>query len=446
MTDRYTTEQAPNYKVLGESVKLPFSGRIAPSRFMKGAMTERLSSWDQHEPLKRGIPSKELIKVYEEWGKGGFGIILSGNTIVDHVNLEAPGNPIMNAKSQEPERAAAFAEMAAKAKAHGSLFITQLSHGGRQTASVIQPDPVSASDVKLDDRMGFSFNKPTPLSKEGIKEVVENFAWAAEYAHKNGSDGVQLHGAHGYLLAQFLSSTTNKRTDEYGGSLENRARIVYEIIAEIRKRVPDPKFIIAIKINSKEYQDGGFQPEECRDMCYHLQELGVDVIELSGGTYESLAFSHKRDSTRAREAFFLEFSEVVRERVNKSTIWVTGGFRSSQAMIKAIEDKSTDGIGLARPVCQEFDLPKLLIEGKVFSAKKPALNEEDFVLTNVAAGTQIRQVGSGEQPFDSSDPKQVENFQQTIGTFMQKSQELGAKGIIPAGYPDLAPYQATISG
>ncbi|PWN91401.1 NADH oxidase [Acaromyces ingoldii] len=440
MTDRYTTEAAPNYQVLGDSITLPFSGRVAPSRFMKGAMTERLSSWDQHNPLKRGIPSQELINVYEEWGKGGFGIILSGNTIVDHENLEAPGNPVMNAKSQEPERAAAFAEMAAKAKAHGALYITQLSHGGRQVASAIQPNPVSASDVKLDDRMGFSFNKPTPLSKEGIKEVIDNFAWAAEYAYKNGSDGVQLHGAHGYLLAQFLSSSTNKRTDEYGGSLENRARIVYEIVAEIRRRVPDPKFILAIKINSKEYQDGGFQPEECREMCAHLETLGIDVIEISGGTYEVLAFEHKRDSSRAREAFFLEFSEVVREKVQKSTIWVTGGFRTAKAMVNAIEDKSTDGIGLARPVCQEFDLPKLLIEGKVSSAKKLLLNEQDFVITNVAAGTQIRQVGKGQKPFDAADAGQVENFQKTIAAFMVKGQELGAQGIIPAGYPDLAPY------
>ena len=98
-----------------------------------------------------------------------------------------------------------------------------------------------------------------------------------------------------------MSSTTNKRTDEYGGSLQNRARIVYEIIEAIRERVKDPKFSIGIKINSVEFQHGGFQPEECRDVCAHLEELGVDFVELSGGTYEAFGFQHKRESSKLRE-------------------------------------------------------------------------------------------------------------------------------------------------
>lgn len=131
--------------------------------------------------------------------------------------------------------------------------------------------------------------------------AAPKFAYAAEFCYRTGFNGVQLHGAHGYLLAQFLSSTTNRRTDEYGGSLQNRARIIYEIVEEIRRRVPDPKFSIGIKINSVEFQEGGFQPEECRDVCAHLEELSVDFVELSGGSYESLAFVHKRESSKKRE-------------------------------------------------------------------------------------------------------------------------------------------------
>lgn len=443
-----TTESKPetqkgDVSVLGQSVKLPSSGRIAPTRFMKAAMTEYQSSWDQSDVLKRGIPSEGLIKVYEEWGKGGFGIILSGNTIVDPINLEGPGNPIINSKMQEPERAAAFQAMAKGAKAHGSLFITQLSHGGRQVFSGLNPKPVSASDVQLADRMGRSFGKPTALDKAGIQEIIENFAFASEYAYKNGSDGVQLHAAHGYLLAQFLSTTTNQRTDEYGGPLENRARIIYEIFEEIKKRVQDPKFILAIKINSVEFQKGGFQPEECREVCKHLESLGVDVIELSGGTYEELAFSHKRESSKAREAFFLEFSDVIRAGVSKATIWTTGGFRTADAMVHAVKKGSTDGIGLGRPVTQDFALPRKLITGNAGASTPTLLDEQDFLITNVAAGTQMRQVAEGRKPFSQADQKDVQKFQQTVGAWMAEAAENGKKGIINAGFPQLdgPPYK-----
>lgn len=443
---RYDTQVPSKHALLGDKVHLPFSGRDAPSRFMKGAMTERLSSWDQHDVKKRGVPSKGLIKVYEEWGKGGYGIILSGNTIINPVDLEAPGNPIMHRDLDTPDRAAAFEEMAKGAKAHGSLFITQLSHGGRQVASFVTKNPVSASDVKLEDRMGMQFEKPTPLTKEGIKGVIDDFAYAAKYAYDHGSDGIQLHCAHGYLLAQFLSSTTNKRTDEYGGDLHNRARILYETFKAVRAAVPDPKFILAIKINSVEFQEGGFSSEDCRDVCHELEKLKVDVIELSGGTYEELAFSHKRESTKQREAFFLEFSDIIRKGLSEpgkgSTIWVTGGFRTAKAMIEAITNGSTQGIGLARPATDEFDLPNLLIQGKVPSSRKTLFDENDFGITNMAAGTQIRQVANGQKPFNVTDPKQVEEFKQVAGKAMQDMGAALQKGIVPAGYPDFIPASA----
>ncbi|UZJ52916.1 hypothetical protein CBS101457_002236 [Exobasidium rhododendri] len=437
---RYDTPIPKDFAILGEKVHLPFTGRDAPSRFMKGAMTERLSSWDQHEPSKRGVPSKELIKVYEEWGKGGFGIILSGNTMINPMDLEAPGNPIMSKSTDSPEHAAGFDAMAKAAKAHGSLFITQLSHAGRQVADFIQPHPVSASDIKLQDTMGMSFGKPTALTVEGIQGVINDFAYAAKYAYDHGSDGVQLHAAHGYLLSQFLAKTTNKRTDNYGGELKNRARIIYESFAAIRKAVPDPNFILAIKINSVEFQEGGFESTECREVCQELEKLKVDVIELSGGSYESLAFGHKRESTKKREAFFLEFSDLVRNGLNKegkgSTIWLTGGFRSAEAMVDAIKDGSTDGIGLARPATDEFDLPNKLIRGEVPSSRKTLLDENDFGITNVASGTQIRQVGYNKQPFNTTDPKQVDEFKAMVGKYMESMGASLSKGEVKAGYPD----------
>ncbi|CAO1620275.1 unnamed protein product [Sympodiomycopsis kandeliae] len=415
MADRLSNEKVDVSK-LAETVTFRHSGITAPNRFLKAAMTERLSSYDEKVLEKRGIPSDDLIRVYEEWGKGGYGVILSGNTFGDYINLEAKRNPIM--RGDEPERFEQFKKMADAAKAHGSVYITQISHGGRQVPSDINPYPVSASDVHLNKMSGNDvssrFGKPTQLTVDQIKEVVENFAKAAEYAYKTGSHGVQLHSAHGYLLAQFLAPSTNKRTDQYGGSLENRSRIHFEILDAIKKRVTDPKFILGIKINSVEFQEGGFTPEECREVCGRLEKAGVDFIELSGGTYEELAFSHKRESTVQREAFFLEFADIIRSGLSTASVWVTGGFRTAKAMVTAVESGSCEGLGLGRPVCEEFDLPKKILNGEVYSARKTLIDPNNFMAGNGVACMQIAQVGAGQKPVDTLNQAELDAAYQKL--------------------------------
>jgi len=275
-------------------------------------MTERLSSWDPKNFEARGIPSKNLINVYKRWGEGQIGTILTGNLMIDYNQLEAKGNAIIPPEAKfEGERFEAFETLAAESKKHGSLIIGQVSHPGRQVTTDINSDPVSASDVQLKGSiMGMTFSKPHAASTEEIQKIINGFAHAAEFLHKAGYDGIELHGAHGYLLSQFLSQTTNKRTDKYGGSLENRSRLIMEIADEVQKRVPK-SFILSIKINSVEFQDKGFESEECKALCASLEAHHFDFVELSGGTYEELAFTHKRDSTKKREAFFLEFAETI---------------------------------------------------------------------------------------------------------------------------------------
>lgn len=190
----------------------------------------------------------------------------------------------------------------------------------------------------------------------------------------------------GYLIAQFLSLSTNKRTDEYGGSLLNRARLIFEIVDETRKRVNDDSFIISIKLNSVEFQNGGFTTEDCRDLCIELEKHKVDFVELSGGTYQDLGFNHRRESTRKREAFFLDFAEMIVPQLKHTKVYTTGGLRTAAAMVGALS--TVHGIGLARPVTHEFDLAKKLISGEVKSAIDYGLDEDDFGLTNMAAGTQ----------------------------------------------------------
>ncbi|KAI0808479.1 NADH:flavin oxidoreductase/NADH oxidase [Xylaria sp. FL0064] len=404
---------------LGQPLHFEFSGRTAPNRFLKGAMTERLSSWDPKDLSKRGVPTQELINVYQRWGEGGLGLILTGNVMLYPDQLEAPGNAIIPKDAPlSGERFEKFKELGAQAKAHGSLIVAQISHPGRQVPELIQPHSVSASDVQLEGSvLGLTFAKPRALDKSEIKDIVGGFAHAAEYLHKAGYDGVQLHGAHGYLLAQFLSQTTNKRTDEYGGSLLNRARIIFEIVEEIRVRVKDESFIIGIKLNSVEFQDGGFTPEECRDLCTELEKHRMDFVELSGGTYQQLGFSHKRESTKKREAFFIEFAEMIVPKLTKTKVYVTGGLRTVAAMVEAL--KTVHGIGLGRPVTHEFDLAKKILEGKANSALDEGIDEQDFGLSLVAAGTQMRLVGKGKEPLDLSRPDHKEAFHKSLEKFQQ---------------------------
>jgi 2,4-dienoyl-CoA reductase-like NADH-dependent reductase (Old Yellow Enzyme family) len=278
--------------------------------------------------------------------------------------------------------------------------------------------------------MGMEFAKPHAANQDEINRVIDGFAHAAEYLEKAGFDGIELHGAHGYLLAQFLSPSTNQRTDKYGGSLENRLRIILEIAEECRKRVSNT-FIIGIKVNSVEFQDKGFSPEEAKDLCQALEKARFDYVELSGGTYESLAFGHKRESTKKRESFFIEFAEEIVKPLTKTKTYVTGGLKTVGAMAKALD--TVDGIGLARPVCQEPHLPKDILEGNVTGSVNLKLDDNDFGLTNMAAGTQIRQIGKDQEPIDLSDQKNVDAFMKDMeawGEKMWNDKELKEYGYI----------------
>ncbi|PSN63342.1 NADH oxidase [Corynespora cassiicola Philippines] len=417
MAPRRFESDAVDVTPLAQPLHFPFSSKTAPNRFLKSAMTERLSSWDPVDLPKRGVPSQELINVYRHWGAGGTGLHVSGNIMIEYDHLEAAGNPIIprDAEFSGP-RFEAFKEMAIAAKKHGALFIGQVSHPGRQVEDRIQKNPISASDLQVTGVQGMSFAKPHAATQEEINNIIEGFAHAAEYLEKAGYDGIQLHGAHGYLLAQFLSQRTNLRTDAYGGDLTNRSRIVTEIAAAIRARV-SPSFILSIKMNSVEWQDKGINPEEARELVKILEANRFDFVELSGGTYESNGFVHKKESTRKREAFFLEFADAIVPELKQTKAYVTGGFRTVAAMVDAL--KTVDGIGLARPLCAEPRLVNDILSGKVTGAIVPAVDEKEIMLTVVLAGTQIRQLSKDQQPLDSSDEKAIGAFMKDLGAFMQ---------------------------
>ena len=348
-------------------------------------------------------------------------------TEFDH--LEERGNMIIPRGADfSGERFDAFKNLASSAKADGALIVAQINHPGRLAQSRLQKAPISASDVVVKGNLEifksiensesiFTYAKPHAASQEEINQVIEGFAHAAEYLEKAGWDGIQIQGAHGFLLSQFFSSVTNLRTDKYGGSLKNRIRLIVEIADACRERV-SPSFIIGIKINSVDFQNG-FTVEEAQTLCESLEEAMFDYVELSGGSVETNyaeVGGHRRDSTTKRESFFLDFAQQIVKPLNKTKTYVTGGFKTVGGMTDAL--KTVDGVGMVRAACQEPHLPKDILEGKVTGAIKRLLDDQHWGITTVAAGSQIRQLGKDEEPFDQSIPANNASFLLDFEAFM----------------------------
>ncbi|ETS81168.1 hypothetical protein PFICI_06170 [Pestalotiopsis fici W106-1] len=414
MADKYFGTPGVDPSPLGQPLEFPISKRVAINRFLNGAMSEGLATYHETDLSARGIPGKDLAQLYRKWGEGKWGQLLTGNVMIDPGHLEAAGNMIVPVDAPfEGERFEGFKAIATAGKAHGSLIIPQVGHPGRQVPDSIQKYPISASDLQLvTPTMGKTYAKPRAATKEDIEGVIKAFTHAAVYLEKAGFDGIQIHAAHGYLLAQFLSPTTNKRTDQYGGSLENRMRLILEIAASIKAQV-SPSFVLGIKVNSVEFQEEGFTPEEAILLCQALEKAGFDYVETSGGTYESTGFRHKKESTRKREAYFIEFSEQISKAVSSLKVYTTGGFKTVDGMVKALE--GVDGVGIGRAACQEPDLPVLILSGKVPGVPKFAVEEDNLFVRLFGAKLQIQQMANGQKPDDLNDPEMLKKIMASLG-------------------------------
>lgn len=311
-------------------------GAVLKNRLAKAAMTERFSNGDLKPNLKH-------VTLYENWGKEGSGLLITGNVMLEKSHLESAGNVVMK-EAFLPE----LSQWAKAATEGGNHCWTQISHSGRQTSIFNNLRPVSPSNVKL-KKLGF-FAKPRALEIQEIKKLIDRYAESAELSKRAGFTGIQIHAAHGYLISQFLSPITNRRSDEWGGSLENRTRFLFEIVKATRDRV-GPNYPIGVKLNSSDFQKGGFSEEDSLWVIQKLEQLGVDLLEISGGTYENAEFllaDNVRQSTKKREAYFLDFAEKVRKE-SAISLMVTGGIRSLEFCNEALEKNLLDVVGMARP-------------------------------------------------------------------------------------------------
>ena len=292
------------------------------------------------------------------------------STSQQHYRDLKPGNVVIETEP-DADMKARLADWAKAATRAGNHFWAQISHGGRQTQKVVNPHPRSSSDVQL-ALPGGQFGKPVPLTRAEIADLVDRWAVAARACKEAGFTGVQVHGAHGYLVSQFLSPRVNQRTDEYGGSLENRARFLLEIVAAVRAAV-GPGFPVSVKLNSADFQKGGFDFGDSLQVVKWLEAASVDLIEISGGTYEqprllgvegqeAIDEQAIAPSTAAREAYFVDFAKAMQTEVSVP-LMVTGGFRTRHAMEQALASGAADVIGLGRPLCVDTDAPARLLEG-----------------------------------------------------------------------------------
>ena len=356
---------------LNQPLTLP-CGAVLSNRIAKAAMTEGLADI-------KGRPTPELARLYGIWSDGGAGLQISGNILIDADHLERPGNVILDSVPDD-DTVAALKRWTTAATRSGNHFWAQISHAGRQTMKAVNPHPKAPSAIKL-GLPGGQFGMPVVLDEAEIFNLIGRFGQAARIAKETGFSGIQIHAAHGYLISQFLSPRSNHRSDQWGGSLENRARFLLYALNSARQIVGND-FPISVKLNSADFQRGGFAFDESLKVARWLQDGGVDLIEISGGTYEQPKLlgiegleaeepQAVAETTLAREAYFVDFAKAMKNELSVP-LMVTGGFRSSSAMEQAIKSGAADVIGLARPLCTLPDAPKRLLGGTAMLPKMEA--------------------------------------------------------------------------
>jgi 2,4-dienoyl-CoA reductase-like NADH-dependent reductase (Old Yellow Enzyme family) len=377
---------------ISDSLILP-CGATIKNRIGKSAMSENMGS-------KGFLYNAAFQTLYGRWADGGTGLLITGNVMVDQRALGEARNVVIEKGISDPSLKS-WAE--AGKKNHTQIWV-QLNHPGKQSPKFLSKVPVAPSAIPLKKPLSRVFNTPRALSDIEILEIIERFAYAAKVCKESGFTGVQIHGAHGYLVSQFLSPTHNQRTDKWGGSIENRMRFVSEIYQAIRREV-GAQFPISIKLNSADFQKGGFSKEDSMKVVQHLSELGMDLIEVSGGTYETpvMTGTNIKDSTKAREAYFMDYCEEVRKIV-KTPLMLTGGFRSSQGMNEALAAGVCDMVGIARSLAINPDFSNELLSGKdVKSLVKPLSTgfpflDRTFPLEIVWYTDQLHLMGKGQDP------------------------------------------------
>ena len=329
-------------------ITLP-NGTTIKNRFFKSAMSEGMGT-------KNFQPKKNIATLYKRWAEGGTGLIITGNIMVDPKGTAEPGNIVFDKNSNME----ILKNWAKQGQQHGAKVMVQLNHPGKQVPKTIAKETVAPSAVPLGNGLNKLFSTPRVLTTSEVEELVQKFVTSAKVAKEAGFSGVQIHAAHGYLISQFLSPHDNRRTDKYGGSLENRMRFLKEIYLGMREEL-GKDFTIGIKINSTDFKEDGLTEEDSLKTIIELANLGLDFVEISGGTYERPAMMGAT-SKSTNQVFFAEYSKKLKQKIEIPVV-VTGGIRSINAMNTLLNDNTTDFIGIARPLTIDPNIPNKIKQG-----------------------------------------------------------------------------------
>lgn len=329
-------------------ITLP-NGTTIKNRFFKSAMSEGMGTRDFQ-------PKKNIATLYKRWAEGGTGLIITGNIMVDPKGTAEPGNIVFDKNSNME----ILKDWAKQGQQHGAKVMVQLNHPGKQVPKTIAKETVAPSTIPLGNGLNKLFSTPRALTTSEVEELVQKFVTSAKVAKEAGFSGVQIHAAHGYLISQFLSPHDNRRTDKYGGSLENRMRFLKEIYLGMREKL-GKDFTIGIKINSTDFKEDGLTEEDSLKTIIELANLGLDFVEISGGTYERPAMMGAT-SKSTNQVFFAEYSKKLKQKIEIPVV-VTGGIRSINAMNTLLNDNTTDFIGIARPLTIDPNIPNKIKQG-----------------------------------------------------------------------------------
>jgi 2,4-dienoyl-CoA reductase-like NADH-dependent reductase (Old Yellow Enzyme family) len=373
------------------------SGATVRNRIAKAAMEENMAGSSQ-------LPDERLVSLYRRWGAGGAGLLITGNVMIHDEALTGPGGVVLDERAPLDR----FTRWADAGKAGGAAFWMQISHPGRQVWAempgvVWAPSAVAVELGKHSKRFG----KPVAMNEAQISATVERFATTARLAEQAGFDGVEVHAAHGYLLSQFLSPLVNKRSDAWGGSLENRARLLLSVVRAIRG-VVSPSFAVAVKLNSADFQRGGFDSDDAAGVISMLEPLGVDLVELSGGSYESPAMAGRPTDggTAAREAYFLELAAELAQ-TSQLPLMLTGGIRSRETAERVLVS-GVELVGIATAIAVTPELPNHWREGREATERPKSVTWSDKTLASAASMAlvrhQMRRITRGKHPTGKTHP------------------------------------------
>jgi 2,4-dienoyl-CoA reductase-like NADH-dependent reductase (Old Yellow Enzyme family) len=373
------------------------SGGTVRNRIAKAAMEENMAGPSQ-------LPDERLISLYRRWGAGGAGLLITGNVMIHDEALTGPGGVVLDERAPlDP-----FTRWADAGKAGGAAFWMQISHPGRQVRAEMPGVAWAPSAVAVElGKHSKRFRKPAAMNEAQITATVERFGITARLAERAGFDGVEVHAAHGYLLSQFLSPLVNKRSDLWGGRLENRARLLLDVVRAIRG-VVSPSFAVAVKLNSADFQRGGFDIDDAAEVISMLEPLGVDLVELSGGSYESPAMAGRPaiGRTAAREAYFLELAAELAQ-TSQVPLMLTGGIRSRKTAERVLVS-GVELVGMATAIAVTPDLPNRWRQGGHATERLKPVTWSDTTLASTASMAlvrhQMRRITRGKQPTGKTHP------------------------------------------